>query len=155
MRTITLSEYNAIDPGRRNVWTTERTDMKDWDQQREKYMGKRTMMSGDGTCSLLIEGLSFVIVDDTPQTPLEWSSLWSAMQANYNAKSDAWTLTTETMFDDMLNVLPPLAMRNGAFLLCEANHHNSDGYPVYAAFRQLPGNVFQSRYMTALEFRSA
>jgi hypothetical protein len=27
-------------------------------------MGKRTMMSGDGTCRLLIEGLSFVIVDE-------------------------------------------------------------------------------------------
>lgn len=87
-------------------------------------------------------------------TPLEWSALWTAMQANYDAKSDAWTLTTQHMFDEMLGVVPPVAMRHGAFLVGEASDHNEHGQAVYAAFRQLPGNVFHAKYMTANEFRT-
>lgn len=69
MKQITLSEYNAIHSDHRSVWDTERDDLPDWPEKRHLYMGKRTMMSGDGTCSLLIEGLSFEIIDDPPQTP--------------------------------------------------------------------------------------
>lgn len=67
MRRITLQEYNAIHPDFRGVWTTERTDWPDWEDQRESLMGKRTLMSDDGKCSLLIEGVGFVI--------LEWSAV--------------------------------------------------------------------------------
>lgn len=61
--TITLSEYEAIHPDSRGVWDTERDDLKDWPEIRHKYVGKRTMMAGDGSCTLLIEGLSFEIVE--------------------------------------------------------------------------------------------
>ena len=61
MRRISLKEYNALHPDFRGRWTTEREDWTDWPQVREQYMGKRTMMSGDGTCTLLVEGLSFEI----------------------------------------------------------------------------------------------
>ena len=61
---ITQSEYNALHPGRRGLWTTEREDWPNWSEVRERYMGKRTMMSGDGTCSLLVEGMSFEIIPD-------------------------------------------------------------------------------------------
>lgn len=64
MRKLTKEEYEGIHPDRRGVWTTERTDLKDWETKRHKYVGKRTMMSGDGTCTLLIEGMHFEIVDD-------------------------------------------------------------------------------------------
>lgn len=40
--------------------------MPNWERDRHLYVGKRTIMSGDGTCSLLIEGLSFEIVDALP-----------------------------------------------------------------------------------------
>jgi len=69
MKQITLSEYNKIGPDFRGVWTTERDDLPDWPQKRHLYMGKRTMMSGDGSCTLLIEGLSFEIIDDPPPKP--------------------------------------------------------------------------------------
>ncbi len=65
--TITLSEYEAIHPDYRGIWTTERTDLPDWESIRDQYIGKRTMMAGDGTCTLLIEGLSFEIVEDGKQ----------------------------------------------------------------------------------------
>lgn len=73
MKQITLAEYNKIHSDRRSVWTTERDDLPDWAEKRHLYMGKRTMMSGDGTCSLLIEGLSFEIIDDTPQTRIPYT----------------------------------------------------------------------------------
>lgn len=64
MRYLLLSEYNAIHSDFRGVWTTERDDQPDWNLERHKYMGKRTMMAGDGSCSLLIEDMSFRVMDD-------------------------------------------------------------------------------------------
>lgn len=65
MKKITLSEYNSISEAYRGVWTTERWDIPDWAEMRKKHIGKRTMMVYDnGTC-LLVEGLSFEIVDDS------------------------------------------------------------------------------------------
>ena len=62
---FTESEFNAIHPDYRSDWTTERTDLKNWDQERERYMGKRTLMRQG---ALWIEGISFQVVpDDTPQ----------------------------------------------------------------------------------------
>ncbi len=62
MQTILLSEYNKLHSDFRGVWTTERHDMPDWAEERDKYMGKRTMLS-DGC--LLVEGLGFEIIDDS------------------------------------------------------------------------------------------
>jgi hypothetical protein len=89
-----------------------------------------------------------------PQTPLEWSALWDAMKTAYNAGLDVWTETTQHMSDEMLNAVPPAAMKHRAFLCGEPWTHNANGQAVYAAFRQLPGNVFHAKYMTANEFRS-
>lgn len=65
-RIISLSEYNKKPKDYRGVWTTERYDIPDWEQERDKYMGKRTLMANvDGATCLLIEGLSLTIIDDT------------------------------------------------------------------------------------------
>ena len=53
----------------------------------------------------------------TAQTALEWSPLWEAMKAD----KSAWIPTTESMYWEMLECLPPRAMRNGAFLVGEAD----------------------------------
>jgi hypothetical protein len=63
MRQITIAEYNAIHTDFRGIWTTERDDWPDWPEIRHKYIGKRTMMAGDGKCTLLVEGLGFEIVE--------------------------------------------------------------------------------------------
>lgn len=57
---ISLDDYNATHTDFRGVWTTERTDLADWGQIRESYLGKRTLMDGGG---LLIEGLGLEILD--------------------------------------------------------------------------------------------
>lgn len=65
MKKITLEEYNALPDDYRGIWNTERWDIPDWAEKREKHIGKRTMMTYDdkvGTC-LLIEGLSFEIIN--------------------------------------------------------------------------------------------
>lgn len=64
MLVITESEYNSKHKDYKGVWTTERWDLPNWAEDREKFMGKRTMLHNDnGTC-LLIEGLSLRIVRD-------------------------------------------------------------------------------------------
>ena len=62
MKTYTQDEWDKYPSGYKGVWTTERTDWKEWPEIREKYMGKRTLLVGanGGTC-LEVEGLSFEI----------------------------------------------------------------------------------------------
>ena len=57
---IKKSDYDKISPDYRNIWTVERTDLKNWPEIREKHMGKRTLLGQD--CSLLIEDLHFIII---------------------------------------------------------------------------------------------
>lgn len=61
---ITLSEYNALPKDSRGIWTTERDDLPNWAEIRDKHMGRRTMIHYDnGATVLLVEGLSFEIVE--------------------------------------------------------------------------------------------
>jgi len=80
--------------------------------------------------------------------PLEWAALWGAM----GASPASWVKTTEGMYWEMLGAVPPRDMGAGAFLVGEANHHNSNGQPVYACFRKV-ADEFEARYMTVTEFR--
>lgn len=79
--------------------------------------------------------------------PLEWNDLWSAMRP----VPHAWMPTTENMYWHMLEVVPPVAACNGAFLVGEADHHNADHVPVYACFKQA-SDQYEARYMTVAEF---
>jgi len=56
---VPLSDYNKAGRDYRSVWSTERTDMADWEQVRHRYMGKRTLMVY--CCTLEIEDMGFVI----------------------------------------------------------------------------------------------
>jgi hypothetical protein len=80
-------------------------------------------------------------------TPLVWKPLWDAMRST----PDAWIPTTEEMYWDMLEALPPLRMRGGAFLMSEADHSDESGHPVYACFLKHQGH-YLARYMNCLEF---
>ena len=63
---MTLSEYLRKPKDYRGEWTTERWDIPNWEEERKKYMGKRTLMTNiDGATCLVIEGLSLEIIDDT------------------------------------------------------------------------------------------
>ena len=62
---ITLSEYNKLHTDFRSVWTTERFDLPNWEQDRVNYIGKRTLLTNDEGTVLLVEGLGFHIIDDT------------------------------------------------------------------------------------------
>lgn len=79
---------------------------------------------------------------------LEWQPLWDAMQAH----PDKWIPTTEKMYWEMLEVLPPRDMTRRAFLVGEAHSDNAEGYPVYACFKKL-GDEYFARYLTLEQFR--
>lgn len=80
--------------------------------------------------------------------PLVWAELWDAMKAS----PEQWIPTTETMYWDMLECLPPAAHSGGAFLVGEPDRHNSEGKAVYAGFKQTTSGFF-ARYLTLEQFR--
>jgi hypothetical protein len=79
--------------------------------------------------------------------PLEWQPLWDAMDAN----PTEWIPTTEKMYWEMLEVLPPRKQSRSAFLVGEATRHNSEGYPVYSCFKRV-GDSFYAKSMTLDQF---
>lgn len=80
-------------------------------------------------------------------TPLVWKPLWDAMRSS----PGVWIPTTEEMYWDMLEALPPLRMGRGMFLMGEADHSDDEGCKVYACFLQ-KGRAYFARYMTKQEF---
>lgn len=58
---LSMEQYLAIPGCYRSVWSTERTDMPEWDKMRHLYIGQKTMMRGG---SLDIQGMSFVIKEE-------------------------------------------------------------------------------------------
>lgn len=82
--------------------------------------------------------------------PLEWDALWAAM----DAAPDVWQPTTESMYWQMLECVPPRAMDAGRFLVGEATRHGPDGKAIYACFRQ-QGDQYAATYMSLEQFRNA
>jgi hypothetical protein len=66
-----------------------------------------------------------------------------------------WSETTEEIFMDMLNVLPPAIMLTNGFLVGEAADHEADtGKPRYDGFKQIGDKFYaSSRPMTRAEFK--
>jgi len=81
---------------------------------------------------------------------LEWAPLWDAMKAT----PTAWIPTTEEMYWEMLGCVPPRAMAGRTFLVGEADHHNSDGFAVYACFKKFKED-YSARYLTLAQFKEA
>ena len=81
---------------------------------------------------------------------LEWQALWDAMEAT----PEAWIPTTEKMYWDMLEVLPPRAQRNGAFLVGEPLRDNGQGEAIYSCFSTI-GHSFYAKNLTVKQFKEA
>jgi uncharacterized protein YfaA (DUF2138 family) len=81
------------------------------------------------------------------QEKLEWAPLWAAM----DAQPEAWVPTTEGMYGEMFERLPPRAMSGSAFLVGEPLRH-VEGKAVHACFKQV-GNAFFARNLTVEQFR--
>ena len=79
---------------------------------------------------------------------LEWQPLWDAMEAN----PAAWIPTTEKMFWEMLEVLPPRAMRGDTFLVGEPLRSNDQGETLYACFTRT-GENYRARNLTVKQFK--
>ena len=79
---------------------------------------------------------------------LEWQALWDAM----TAAPDEWVPTTEKMYWEMLEVLPPRAQARGAFLVGEPLRSNGHGETVYSCFTQT-GGEYRARNLTVKQFK--
>lgn len=79
---------------------------------------------------------------------LEWAPLWAAMDAT----PEEWIPTTEDMFYEMLECVPPRAQERRRFLAGEPLRHNEEGKAVHACFKQ-SGNDFFARNLTVEQFR--
>ena len=88
-------------------------------------------------------------MNNTNTLPLEWAPLWAAM----DAQPTEWIPTTEDMFWEMLECVPPRAQIAGAFLVGEPLRHNAEGKAVHACFKQV-GSSFFARNLTVAQFRT-
>jgi hypothetical protein len=78
---------------------------------------------------------------------LEWADLWAAM----DAKPGDWIETTEEMFWDMLEAVPPRAHVGTRFLVGEPKTTNEEGKEVHACFKE-EGGRFYAKHMTVEQF---
>lgn len=81
--------------------------------------------------------------------PLVWGELWDAMKAS----PDEWIETTEEMFFEMLEAVPPRKQGENKFLVGEAARHNEQGEAVYSCFKQV-GAKFYAKDMTVAQYAS-
>ena len=102
-----------------------------------------------------ISGLVGQTTDDCPKcgkpvliAPLEWQPLWDAMEAN----PSEWIETTDKMYWDMLESVPPRAQNSRGFLVGEPLSDNAEGYPIYACFKK-SGDNYYAKNLTLSEFR--
>lgn len=88
----------------------------------------------------------------SPQSsPVNWQPLWDVMRLFES--HETWVPTTEEMYTEMLNVLPPAATGRSCFLVGEPSHTGRNGETMYACFVARQGQ-YLARYMTLQEFRS-
>ena len=80
--------------------------------------------------------------------PLEWQNLWDAMDAS----PDAWIPTTESMYWEMLCVLPPREQTRESFLVGEPLRSNGAGETLYSCFCRT-GDNFRARNLTVKQFK--
>ena len=82
--------------------------------------------------------------------PLEWSDLWAAM----DAQPTEWIETTEAMYWQMLECLPPREQDGARFLVGEPKTHNAEGKAVHACFWEKADGRYFAKHMTVEQFRS-
>jgi hypothetical protein len=82
------------------------------------------------------------------EKPLEWQALWDAM----DAKPNDWIETTEEMFWNMLECVPPRAQEPSRFLVGEALRTNDAGENVHSCFKECGGRYF-AKNMTVAQFK--
>ncbi len=107
-------------------------------------------------------GRSFVNGDDLasmrvrhPRAEIVEYSAWARAKAEAQDEPGAWSPVTEDRYLEMLGVLPPAAMKAGAFLVGEPyDHHARSGQPRFACFRKTADGTHEeySRPMTHAEF---
>ena len=69
-----------------------------------------------------------------------------------DAAPEAWIPTTEGMYYEMLEVVPPRCQVAGRFLVGEPLRHDSSGLAVHACFKEV-GQEYFAKNMTIAQFQ--
>ncbi len=85
---------------------------------------------------------------------MELSVFCAEKSARQDAMPKIWEEISEERYQDMLEVLPPAAMKSGAFLVGEAqDHHAGTGQPRFSCFKSDAGKFYAlSKPITHAEF---
>ena len=85
---------------------------------------------------------------------VNYNDFKAAKAARQDAEPREWKEVTKERYMDMLEVLPPAAMRRWAFLVGEPyDHHAGTGRPRFACFKREGGNHYElSCHITHAEF---
>lgn len=80
---------------------------------------------------------------------------WRAQAIASQQTPIRWATSTQEQYIEMLEVLPPISWRDGAFLVGEAQDHCiATGQPRYQAYRQIADRFYAStRPLTVAELR--
>jgi hypothetical protein len=66
----------------------------------------------------------------------------------------AWKEITEDRYDEMLEVLPPVAMSGVGFMMGEPMDHDDTGAALFLPFRRVGARYFEGEPMTVAAFRA-
>ncbi|OAM91893.1 hypothetical protein AW736_26295 [Termitidicoccus mucosus] len=64
------------------------------------------------------------------------------LDADFEANRQVWRETTESVYHEMLNILPPAYLEADMFMLGEPYSHNANGEAVFSIFMAREGHYF-------------
>lgn len=132
MKTMTEAQWSATHSDFAQIWTTERTDWADWDQLRDKYIGKRTIMH-DG--SLLVEGMGLTITPNPPvheKKPVFLRDIGYALEKTMNAQPDTSLHWVAVVGEDSVQRVPTKLWHfNEEMIQVGVVQGNSEGSLIY------------------------
>jgi len=109
----------------------------------------------DGLTSVLGESFEQVRARHPAAVRMTWAT-WRAAAIERQRAPIHWQPTTADKYMEMLEVLPPIEWRSGAFLVGEPiDHCHATGRPRFQAYRQIDDRFYASnRAITVLELRA-
>lgn len=148
MKTMTEAEWDAMHDDFKKLWTAERTDWPDWERVRNRYMGKRTVMS-DGV--LLVEGMGLVITPNPPKSKddkVYLRDIGRALEKNIYAQTDTSLHWLAVIGEDSIQPVPTKEWYyNDALIQVGVVNGNSEGSLIYV---QAQKNRYQPELLVPL-----
>jgi hypothetical protein len=73
---------------------------------------------------------------------LSHSDLVKTLDADFEANRQVWRETTESVYQEMLNILPPAYLEADLFMMGEPYSHNASGEAIFSIFKACGDRYF-------------